>query len=719
MTRSASHHGAPERARLEEHSANLGRPGEDPFLWLEDIEGNDALRLVKERNAKTEAVLRTDRRLQIESGILEILDSQERIPTVVQRGEYLYNFWTDAGHERGIWRRTTWESYRSDTPEWDMLIDVDALGAAEGVKWVWKGANVLYPSRDRALVSLSRGGSDADVTREFDLTTREFIEDGFFREESKGGITWADTTGATTFVFTDTGEGSLTRSGYPRTVRQWTRGTPLESSELVYEGETDDMYIGAAADHTPGFERSFVQRAIAFYETEVFELREGELRHIPVPSSADASVWREWLLIHLRDPWVSGEATYPADALLAIGYEDFLAGSADFTMLFTPGPHVSLAALTVTRHHVVVTVLEDVVNRLEILTPPARTDTGADDDGGWRRRALDLDVGDGGAAIERFATISVSPVDQKESDELWVSTQGFLTPSTLSLLTLDDGGNAVSLESLKSLPAFFDAEGMEVTQHFATSKDGTRIPYFQVAPAGFTADGTTPTILYGYGGFEVSLLPGYNPAMGRAWLARGGVYVVANIRGGGEYGPAWHQAALKQNRRRAYEDFAAVARDLVDRGVTAPDRLGAQGASNGGLLVTNMLTQYPELFGAIVCQVPLTDMKRYSHMLAGASWMAEYGDPDDPEQWEYIRTFSPYHLAEVGRDYPPVLFTTSTRDDRVHPGHARKMAAKLAGMGYDVTYWENIEGGHGGAATSSQRARMSALAYEFLWQRLG
>ncbi|HHW84436.1 MAG TPA: S9 family peptidase [Actinomycetales bacterium] len=744
----------------ERYSNDPTPAGTDPYLWLEEVEGSEALLWVTEKNAAAEAELHTDREREIEAELLEVLDSDERIPGVAQRGEYLYNFWTDKDHERGIWRRTTWESYRTEDPEWDVLIDVDALGEAEGVNWVWHGAKVLYPSRDRALVTLSRGGSDADTTREFDLTTRTFVDGGFTRDESKGSMVWADTTGEETLIFTDTGEGSLTRSGYPRTVRRWRRGTPLAESELLYEGEMEDMYIGAGFDSTPGFERTFVQRAIAFYDSELYELREDGLELVNVPRSAEASVWREWLLVTLRDPWSLGNATYPSGALLAIPYEEFRAGHEDFTVLFTPSPSTSLAATTATRHHVVVTLLDDVRNRIEVLTPPERGDTGADDDGGWRRQALDLasiegsvpspdgsvpsegaapspdgpvassdrsepssrsaSPSDGVGDALRFATISVAPVDSRENDELWVTSQSYLTPSTLGHLTLDRSGNPVGYEELKSMPAFFDPAGMEVSQHFAISDDGTRVPYFQVTPArGSDQAAANPTLLYGYGGFEISLVPAYNPTMARAWLARGGTYVVANIRGGGEYGPAWHQSALQRNRHRAYEDFAAVARDLVDRGVTTPEHLGTQGGSNGGLLMGNMLTQYPELFGAVVCQVPLLDMKRYSHLLAGASWMAEYGDPDDPEQWEFIQTFSPYHLAAVGQEYPPVLFTTSTRDDRVHPGHARKMAAHLAGMGYDVTYWENIEGGHGGAATSAQRAHMQALAYEFLWQRLG
>ncbi len=382
-------------------------------------------------------------------------------------------------------------------------------------------------------------------------------------------------------------------------------------------------------------------------------------------------------------------------------------------MLYRPSPTTSLAGLTWTRSHLLLTVLDDVRHEVRVLTPPV-SDTrgstdgstdGADGTGAWA-------VADLPGAPE-LTTVSVAGVDPDEFEDLWMTTSGYLTPTTLSLVTVGQDP-----EPLKSMPAFFDASRHTVEQHMATSDDGTRVPYFLVRPADLPLDGTAPTLLYGYGGFEVSLTPSYSGALGRGWVGRGGVYAVANIRGGGEYGPRWHQLALKENRHRAYQDFAAVARDLVARGITSPAHLGVQGGSTGGLLTGNMLVRYPDLIGAAVVQVPLLDMKRYSHLLAGASWMAEYGDPDDPEQWDFIRTFSPYHLVDPDRAYPPVLLTTSTRDDRVHPGHARKMTALLRALGKDVTYYENVEGGHGGAATNAQAAHMTALAYTFLWQHL-
>ena len=382
---------------------------------------------------------------------------------------------------------------------------------------------------------------------------------------------------------------------------------------------------------------------------------------------------------------------------LAADFEGYLAGKREFEVLFEPTERSTLSDFTPTLNHVILNVLDNVRNRLYVLTRV---------DGKWQREPL--------PGMPEFGTVSVDAVDDEENDDYFLTITDYVTPTSLLLGTVGKGAP----EKLKQLPAFFEAEGLVVTQHEATSKDGTRIPYFQVSRKDLVLDGSNPTLLYGYGGFEVSMVPGYSASVGSAWLEKGGVYVVANLRGGGEFGPKWHQAALKANRNKAYEDFAAVARDLIARKVTSPRHLGVQGGSNGGLLIGNMLVQYPELFGAVVSQVPLLDMRRYHQLLAGASWMGEYGDPDVPAEWAFIQTFSPYHLAKADADYPPVLFTTSTRDDRVHPGHARKMIALLLEQGHDVLYYENIEGGHGGAANNKQQAYMSALAYTFLWQKL-
>ena len=668
---------------------------DDPYQWLEDVTGERQLAWVRARNARTDAALASTPEFKaMEAGIREVLDSDARIPGVQKIGDYYYNFWKDRNHERGIWRRTTLEEYRKPDPAWETLLDLDALNKAEGENWVWHGADCLRPAYERCLVALSRGGADADVTREFDLENRTWIKDGFFRPEAKGGLGWIDQD--TVYVYTDFGDGSMTESGYPRVVKRWKRGTPLESAQVVYEGKPDDMYIAAMHDDTPGFERDFVSRTLAFYNDELYLVgKDGKLAKVDAPNSANKSVKRQWLTLELREPWTVGGRTYAAGSLLAAKFDDYMAGKRQFEVLFEPTENSSLAGFSWTRSHLVLNVLEDVKNRLSVLTP------GED---GWTRSAF--------TGAPAFGTLGVSAVDADESDAVWLTATDYLTPTTLSLAEV---GQAP--QQLKSMPAFFDASDSVIEQHFATSKDGTRVPYFLVRGKDQPLDGKAPTLLYGYGGFEISLTPGYSGGMGRAWLSRGGVYAVANIRGGGEYGPRWHQAALKANRHRAYEDMAAVAQDLVRRGITSPRHLGVQGGSNGGLLTGNMLTQYPELFGAVVVQVPLLDMKRYNKLLAGASWMAEYGNPDTAD-WEFIQTFSPYHLFDADKDYPPVIFLTSTRDDRVHPGHARKMAAKMIDAGKDVTYYENIEGGHGGAANNAQAAHMSALAYAFLWQRL-
>lgn len=668
--------------------------GDDPYLWLEDLDGAEAARWVRERNAETVAALtRGDRFSTLRAEIRQALDAEDRIPYPGWIGDrYYYNFWQDAAHPRGLWRRTTLEQYRRREPEWDVLLDLDALAAEEGENWVWSGAKVLRPGYQRCLISLSRGGADAVVVREFDLGRRAFVEDGFTLPEAKSVACWIDPDHI--YVATDFGAGSLTTSGYPRVVKRWRRGTPLAEAEIVYEGRADDMAVYAWHDPAPGFERDFVVRCLDFYRHESYLLtRAGERIRIPVPEDAGWDVHREWLLIRLRSPWVVGDTTHPAGALLVTRFDAFLAGQRELTVLFEPDARTALNGWRWTRNHLILASLADVRSRLEVLTPGEPE---------WRREPL-AGVPEG----EHSRIVDTDP----DNDDAWLlASEGFLQPATLRLGELDG-----KVETLKRQPAFFEAEGLTVRQFFATSADGTRVPYFVVGKPDARSG---PTLLTGYGGYEVSRLPYYSGVIGRGWLARGGTYVVANIRGGGEYGPEWHRAAMRERRPRAYEDFAAVATDLVARGITTPARLGIEGGSNGGLLMGVMLTRYPALFGAVVAHVPVLDMRRYHRLLAGASWMAEYGDPDRPEDWAYLRKYSPYHNIRSGPAYPPVLLVTSIRDDRVHPGHARKMAARLREHGHDVSYYENVEGGHGAAANNEQRAFLSALWLEFLWQKL-
>ena len=669
---------------------------DDPYRWLEAVSADSSLAWVRRQNERSTGALTTDPAFApLSERIRAILDSDAKIPYVEKIGPHYYNLWRDAGHPRGLWRRTTLSEYRKAAPAWETVIDLDALGQDEGENWVWHGAACLQPAYRRCLVSLSRGGADADVVREFDLVTRRFVPGGFTLPEAKSNVAWRDEDAI--FVGTDFGPGSMTSSGYPRLVKLWRRGTPLAQAETVYEGRVDDVWAYGWRDLTKGFEREFVARGITFYSNEMFLRREGMLHRIPKPDDANASVYREWLLLELRSDWTVAGRTFPAGALLATRLDAFMAGDHAFEVLFTPTDRTSLAGFSVTRHHVIVNELDNVRNRLYVLTWQG---------GAWHRAPL--------PGVPAFGAVGVTAVDPEESDAYFLTITDFLTPTSLAYGTVG-GGPA---ERLKQLPAYFDSEGLDVSQHEAVSADGTRIPYFQVARRDLPLDGNHPTLLYGYGGFEVSMLPAYSASVGAAWLEQGGVYVLANIRGGGEFGPRWHQAALKASRHKAYEDFIAVAEDLIRRGVTRPRRLGIMGGSNGGLLMGNMLTLRPDLFGAIVCQVPLLDMRQYHTLLAGASWMGEYGNPDDPAEWEFIRTFSPYHNVREGVTYPPTLFTTSTRDDRVHPGHARKMVARMLAQHHDVLYYENMEGGHAGAADNRQAAFMSALAWTFLRRQL-
>ncbi len=666
----------------------------DPYLWLEDIDGDTAMNWVKARNAETEAKWASgpdfDARVQ---RLRSILDSDARIPGITTIGDHVYNFWRDASHERGIWRRTTLDSYRTDDPDWNLVLDLDALAKSESENWVWAGASCLGPHEDRCLVQLSRGGGDATVVREFDLAKKAFVDDGFRLPEAKSDVAWIDRDHL--FVMTDRGEGSLTTSGYPRTVVRWARGTELSAAALVYEGEVEDVAVSAWHDDTVGFERDVVLRAPTFFTNEMALLGPDGPRPIEKPSDAQAALWRDQLLFTLRSDWTLQGTTHKAGSLLAADLDAWMAGDRTLATLFVPTERSSLDAMTSTRKSLVLSVLDNVHHRGVHVTRKGK---------GWRQTPLE--------GLPTLGTLAFSAVDHRRSDDLFITATSYLEPTRLL------HGDKRGVDVLKSLPAFFDAKGLTVSQHEATSADGTRIPYFEVKRADLPADGSHPTLLYGYGGFEVALTPSYSATLGATWMERGGVYVVANLRGGGEFGPSWHQAALREKRPRAYEDFEAVAEDLIRRGITSPKHLGIMGGSNGGLLVGNALVRRPDLYGAVVCQVPLLDMKRYSHLLAGASWIGEYGDPDVPEDWAFLQGFSPYHQVKSDVAYPPVLMMTSTRDDRVHPGHARKMAARMLDWGHKVDYWENIEGGHGGAANNAQTAKKTALSTGWLWGHL-
>jgi prolyl oligopeptidase len=543
------------------------------------------------------------------------------------------------------------------------------------------------------MVSLSPGGSDASVEREFDTGTKQFVSGGFSLPEAKSRVAWRDQD--TLWVGTDFGPGSLTTSGYPRIVKLWKRGTPLSSARAVFEGKSEDVSASGNSEIVSDGRYDLITRTPAFYRQESFLLLGDRLVKLDLPEdSQPRAFFRDRLLFSLRSDWTVGGKTYRAGSLLAGGIDDILRGDRRFDVLFEPGERVSLARVERTRDRVLLQTLDNVRSRITALSLEG---------GAWKRSEVPI-PGLGAASLSGTSDLTES---------FFFTYQDFSTPASLWLA---EGGGAPA--KVKTMPAFFDAKGLKTEQFEATSRDGTKIPYFVVTPKGFRADGTAPTLLYGYGGFELSEVPRYSGVLGAAWLARGGVYVVANIRGGGEFGPAWHKAAVKEQHIHNFEDFSAVARDLAARKITSARHLGIMGGSQGGLLVSGTFTLYPDLFHAVVAQVPLADMRRYSHLLAGASWMAEYGDPDKPEDWAYIRTWSPYELLKADAKYPTPFFWTNTRDDRVHPAHARKMVAKMEAQGHPVYYFENTEGGHGSGAVNKETATVTALQYAYLWMML-
>jgi prolyl oligopeptidase len=670
----------------------------DPFQWLEEVEGKEQLDWVRSQNARTLKELQADPLYaELQKEALEILTSKQRLPIGEIHGGHVYNFWQDEQHVRGIWRRAPVDSYRAGAPEWDTLLDVDALAAAESENWVSQNTNCLSPEYERCLVSLSRGGSDASVSREFSVSRKAFVADGFVTPEGKNGEAWLDQD--TLLVSSDWGEGR-TDSGYPRAVRKWKRGTPFADAVLLFEGERKDVGVNPAVLRHGDGVYPLIFRAVTFYEQQYLWLKpDGKLTPLPFPKrSRLAGAFQGRILATLQESWTYQDSTHPAGALVALRLEDMTA-----EQIFAPSERQALNEVAIGKSYVFGGLLEDVVGKARRFEPG---------DDGWK--AAD-------AAVPANGVVSIAGASG-ERDDWFVLHESLTTPQTIYHVSAE---NRVSKSM--TLPAFYDASGVVVEQHFATSKDGARVPYFLMGRKEILEKGNAPTIQYGYGGFLIPILPVYyeNPSRpqhgalaGKLWVSRGGVLVLSNIRGGGEYGPRWHEAALKANRQLAYDDFFAIAEDLIARGVTSPQKLGAMGRSNGGLLMGVALTQRPDLYAAIDCGVPLFDMKRYNTLLAGASWMGEYGNPDVPEEWAYISEYSPYQNLKAEKAYPKVLFYTSTKDDRVHPGHARKAAAKMAEFGYDFYYYENIEGGHGGTTNQDQLAMRTALEYIYFVRQL-
>lgn len=666
----------------------------DPYLWLEEIEGEAALNWVKERSDRSLKILESQPKFEEYRARAEaILSDKRRIPTPFIQGEHVVNFWQDDTHVRGIWRKASLKSYLSGQPEWQTLIDMDQLAETEGKNWVWKGATCLKPDYVRCLVALSNGGKDAVEVREFDTAARQFVADGFRLPEAKVRLDWLNRD--TLIVGTDFGEGSLTTSGYPRLLKMWQRGTDLGAAQTLFEASLTDMSASVDVSISEKGTYPVILRATSFYTNEIHHLKaDGSLVPSPLPVDADyQTVFNGRLIALLRTDWTHNGITYPQGSLVAYAIDPLLNGQpVAIEQVFAPAEGQAISEIEGAKNTLYINVLDNVRGRLLALRP--------DQNGAWQ--ATDLNVGQ---------DVSLSLVSGGSSSDLILfKREGYTTPS--ELVAAGDGPMKVAY----ALPARFDASKFTVEQLFATSKDGTKVPYTVVKPK--EAKGPLPTWMFAYGGFEIPLVPSYVVPEYQFWLEEGGAYVAANLRGGGEYGPTWHQAALLENRQRAYEDLFAVSEDLINRGITTPAKFGVYGRSNGGLLTSVALTQRPDLYGAIISGVPLADMKRYHLLLAGASWMAEYGNPDDPAQWAYISKYSPYQNLKPGQKYPQIFYYTSTKDDRVHPGHARKMAAKLEELGYPYFYYENLDGGHAGVANLKENAHRAALMLVYMNSQL-
>ncbi|WP_428151154.1 prolyl oligopeptidase family serine peptidase [Brevundimonas sp.] len=674
----------------------------DPYLWLEEVDGERAMAWVEAHNTRSLGVLQGDPRYAgLHEQALALVQARDRIPSPgFTHDGHIDNFWQDATHVRGIWRRTTLDSYRTDAPDWETILDIDALSTAEGKNWVYKGSSCLPPEERLCLISLSDGGKDAVVVREFDSVSRTFVEGGFELPESKGGASWIDAD--TLLISRDFGPGTLTSSGYPMIVKRLKRGQSIDQAETIFTGQPSDVSVsgGALRDADGVIKAILINRGVSFYEGETHLLNaDGTTTQLQLPAKSDIdALVQGQLVVTIKEDWTapSGQAFKTGD-VVAWTLDAWLADqAAPARLIIRPGPRESVESVTATRNTLVVALYENVRGAAYVYTP--------NPSGEWARTRLELPAN---------STVGLGSASEQD-DRIFVSVAGYLSPSTLSLVDAATG----EMAQVKSIPAKFDASNMTVEQFEARSADGTMIPYFVIHKNDMALDGSNPTLLYGYGGFQVSQLPGYSPTVGKLWLERGGVYVVANVRGGGEFGPNWHEAALQQNRQRAHEDFQAVALDLEARNITSQPRLGIMGGSQGGLFMGAMLTQRPDLINAAVIQVPLFDMFRFHRLLAGASWRAEYGDPDIPEQRAWIGEYSPYQNLRAGQPYPEVFIHTSTKDDRVHPGHARKAAARLEELGYPVLFYENTDGGHAAGANLRETARRIALEYTYLTRRL-
>jgi prolyl oligopeptidase len=669
-------------------------------LYLEEVLGERALTQVRGWNDRSLKRLTSDPRFaKMEADVLAIVNSKDKIPYVSYRKGVVQNFWQDEKHVRGLWRRSTLDSYLSNKTEWETVLDIDALAKAEGKNWVYKGSgSCLWPEYDLCMVTLSDGGKDASLQREFSKKTKSFIDGGFVTRESKGGSSWLDKD--TQIVGIDFGLGTMTESGYPMTARLWKRGTPLDSAVEFFKGEKTDVSAGAYAfERSDGSVEVFTYRSLTFYDSEAYWVprKNGAFQtpvKLPIPKKASTGAeFKGQTLLTLNEDWRG----YKSGDLLSFSLDEFMkTGKIEkLNLVISPDERSSLAGYGVTKDKILMSIARDVKSTIYAYDWDGQK---------WTSKPLDFPAN---------GTVGVASSDEKET-LTFISSTSFLSPSTLWAYDSKTGKKAKA----KALPDWFDASQMVAEQQFATSKDGTKVPYFIVRSKKTKMDGKNPTLLYGYGGFEVSMTPGYSASLGKLWLEQGGVYVLSNIRGGGEYGPKWHQAGLKTKRQVIYDDFIAIAEKLIADKITSPKHLGIEGGSNGGLLTGVMFTQRPDLFNAVICSVPLLDMMRFDKLLAGASWVGEYGSPADPVEGAFLKSISPYHNVKANVKYPEIFFLTSTKDDRVHPGHARKMAKRLEDMGYNFLYYENIDGGHSAAANLKETARRLALQYTYLLQKL-
>ena len=678
-----------------EMKINTNMPNYESHLYLEEVEGEKALAQVGVWNDATAARMDGTLYEEVKSELLEVYNSPEKIAYASYRNGRMYNFWRDETNVRGVWRRTSRAGYLSDNTSWNNVLDFDRLARVEDKNWYYKGNTCLGPDNVKCFISLSDGGKDAVVRREFNTNTRKFVEDGFVTPESKGTIDWLDED--TVVVAVDFGEGTMTDSGYPSTARIWTRGTPLaEAKEIGRSLQTDIGYWPGIWELQDGRREIIIQTSKTFFEKDFHWLPKDTMEpvHIKLPRKIDIyGMFKDQFIVRINEDW----RDYKTGDMLSFDLNDFMEnGEIDtVNLMYRPNASSSVQNLGITKSKVLVSIYENVSGSAHAFNWNGKK---------WTSNKLDFPAG----------ALSIGSTNSDEN-LAFISTESFLQPDTLWMINTAN----MKITKAKSLPSWFDAESMVAEQFFTTSTDGTKIPYYVVRQKGIELDGTNPTLLYGYGGFKIAINPSYSATIGKAWLERGGVYVVANIRGGGEYGPMWHQAGLKEKRQLIFDDFIAVAEELIEKKITTPEHLGIHGRSNGGLLMGVMFTQRPDLFEAVVIGVPLLDMQRYHKLLAGASWIGEYGDPEDTGvEGQYIRNLSPYHQLKAGVDYPEPYIYTSTKDDRVHPGHARKFAARLEDMGLPFYYYENLDGGHAGAANLEETAHSQSMIYSYLWVKL-